>query len=69
MGIVLLSVNIGSYEIKAIITNIISGDNNIINIKETKRLKPEYPDGCIGADPIKANYVGYLIERYEKYKE
>jgi len=58
-----------TYEINANIANVISGGKNIINIKESKRTKAEYPQECIGADPIKANYVSYLIDKYEKYKE
>jgi hypothetical protein len=28
-----------------------------------------YPDGCIGADLAKGNYVRYLVERYHHYRE
>jgi hypothetical protein len=29
----------------------------------------EYPEGCIGADLAKRNYVEYLVERYNHYRE
>ncbi len=28
-----------------------------------------YPDGCIGADLPRRNYVKYLVERYNRYRE
>uniref|UniRef100_Q3AR05 HNH nuclease n=1 Tax=Chlorobium chlorochromatii (strain CaD3) TaxID=340177 RepID=Q3AR05_CHLCH len=46
--------------------NNIIGDNNIII---TKTQKSKYPEGCIGFDSIKANYIGYLISRFNEYKE
>ena len=51
-------------------TNAIVGDNNNISIKQTKKtVKQKYPEGCIGFDTIKANYIGHLIKRYNEYKE
>ncbi len=50
--------------------NAVVGDNNKVTVnikKETKKSK--YPDGCLGANNDKANYVGYLITRYHEYKE
>lgn len=51
----------------------IVGDNNKVTIninKITKKSsKSKYPEGCIGYDVIKANYIGYLITRYHEYKE
>jgi hypothetical protein len=52
----------------------IEGNNNIINngniiVKQPKKVvKQKYPEGCIGFDTIKANYVGHLINRYNEYK-
>ena len=54
------------------IQNAVVGNNNTVTIKQTKpRLskKRSYPEGCIGADNSKANYVSYLIDRYHEYKE
>jgi len=49
--------------------NAVVGDNNQISIKQTKSVKQKYPLGCIGFETVKANYIGHLIERYNKYKE
>ncbi len=51
------------------IGNAIVGDNNQISIKQTKKTVEKYPLGCLGYDTVKANYVGYLIQRYNEYKE
>lgn len=52
------------------VENAIVGNNNTISIKKTtKQVKPKYPEGCIGFDTIKANYIGHLIKRYNEYKE
>ena len=49
--------------------NAIVGDNNSISIKQSKTVKQKYPNGCIGFDTVKANYVAHLIKRYNEYKE
>ena len=49
--------------------NAIVGDDNNISIKQTKKTVTKYPEGCIGADTVKANYIGHLIKRYNEYKE
>lgn len=50
--------------------NAIVGDNNKITIKQNKkRIIQKYPEGCIGYDTNKANYIGHLIKRYNDYKE
>lgn len=50
--------------------NAIVGDNNKITINQTKKkVVQKYPEGCIGFDTIKANYIGHLINRYNEYKE
>jgi hypothetical protein len=52
------------------VNNAFVGDNNKITINQTKKkVVQKYPDGCIGFDTIKANYVGHLINRYNEYKE
>ncbi|WP_347396440.1 toll/interleukin-1 receptor domain-containing protein, partial [Parabacteroides leei] len=52
------------------IDNAVIGDNNKIIINQTKKkVIQKYPEGCIGADTVKANYIGHLISRYNEYKE
>ncbi|QEM69817.1 HNH endonuclease [Geobacter sp. FeAm09] len=50
--------------------NAVVGDNNkvTLNIKKDVK-KSKYPEGCIGAANVKANYISYLITRYHEYKE
>lgn len=49
--------------------NTVVGDNNRISIKQAKKIvKQKYPEGCIGFDSKKADYIAYLIEKYNKYK-
>lgn len=50
--------------------NAVIGDNNQISIKNSlKKQKLKYPEGCIGFETVKANYIGYLINRYNEYKK
>lgn len=49
--------------------NAVVGDNNNISIKQTKSVKQKYPEGCVGFETTKANYIGHLIKRYNEYKE
>ncbi|MBU3011810.1 hypothetical protein KO506_10375 [Polaribacter vadi] len=50
--------------------NAVVGNNNTVNLKNTKKtVKQKYPEGCIGFESVKSNYIGHLIERYNKYKE
>ena len=50
--------------------NAVVGDNNRISIKNSpKKQKAKYPEGCIGFDTVKANYIAHLIKRYNEYKE
>ncbi|MCO5230494.1 MAG: HNH endonuclease [Chitinophagales bacterium] len=50
--------------------NAVVGDNNKISINQPKKtVKQKYPEGCIGFDTVKANYIGHLIKRYNEYKE
>ena len=34
-----------------------------------KPFQTEYPKSCIGADLIRRNYIRYLVERYNRFKE
>lgn len=48
--------------------NIIVGDNNTINVKlSNTREKPQVAKGTIRSESVKADYIGYLIERYNTY--
>lgn len=51
------------------VENAVVGDNNKVTINQRKSVVNKYPEGCIGADVIKANYIGYLISRYQEYKQ
>jgi hypothetical protein len=55
------------------VTNSIVGNNNKVTItqasKPIKKIIQKYPEGCIGFDNAKANYIAYLINQYNKYKE
>ncbi|MEP7037631.1 MAG: hypothetical protein ABI891_04750 [Acidobacteriota bacterium] len=51
------------------VENSVVGDNNSVTINQRKSVVNKYPEGCIGADIIKANYIGYLISRYQEYKQ
>src|SRR5262245_34422419 len=45
------------------------GDRTTVRIVKSSRKAATYPDGCIGADLPKRNYVKYLVERYNRYRE
>jgi hypothetical protein len=51
--------------------NAVVGNNNVVNITSTttKKAKQKYPEGCIGFDNLRANYLGHLIGKYNEYKE
>lgn len=50
--------------------NAVVGNNNHVAIKQVKKtVKQKYPEGCIGFDSVKANYISHLIGRYNDYKE
>ena len=40
-----------------------------VRVAKGSRKATVYPDGCIGADLPKRNYVKYLVERYNRYRE
>ena len=45
------------------------GDRTTIRVVKGGRRAVPYPDGSIGADLPKRNYVKYLVERYHRYRE
>jgi len=45
------------------------GDRVSVRVGKGNRRPASYPDGCIGADLPKRNYVKYLVERYNHYRE
>lgn len=48
----------------------IIGNNNKVTIKNYRKSpNSKYPNGCIGADINKANYIGHLITRYHEFQE
>ncbi len=46
-----------------------NADTIHVKATKTKRTSTSYPNGCIGADLIRRNYVRYLIERYNRFKQ
>jgi hypothetical protein len=52
------------------VDNAIIGDNHKISLYQQKKtVKQKYPEGCIGFDANKANYISHLINRFNDYKE
>ncbi|WP_017257826.1 HNH endonuclease signature motif containing protein [Pedobacter arcticus] len=51
------------------IKNAIVGDYNNVSINQAKPAKPKYPQGCVGFETTKANYIGHLVKRFNEYKE
>nr|VFJ48356.1 MAG: HNH endonuclease [Candidatus Kentron sp. DK] len=49
--------------------NAVVGDNNKVTVNIKNPTKAKYPEGSLGANNDKANYIGYLITRYHEYKE
>jgi hypothetical protein len=45
------------------------GDRVNVRISKSGRQPAAYPEGCIGASLSKRNYVKYLVERYNHYRE
>lgn len=45
---------------------VVVGNNNRISTVTRKKRVNKYPPDCIGYDSMKANYVNYLIDRYQK---
>lgn len=40
-----------------------------IHTQGKRKPKMEYPDGAIGADLMRRNYIRYLVEHYNRYRE
>lgn len=59
----------GAINFNAQVNNAIVGDNNKISINQSKKVMQKYPEGCIGYEHVKANYISHLIARYNEYKE
>jgi len=45
------------------------GDRVSVRVGKGSQRPAAYPEGCIGADLAKRNYVKYLVERYNHYRE
>jgi len=57
------STNISMKDVKVGIV----GNNNRVTTKTVKKQIIKYPPDCIGSDSAKANYISYLINRYNKF--
>ena len=40
-----------------------------VRVSKSSKRPASYPEGCIGANLAKRNYVKYLVERYNHYRE
>ena len=45
------------------------GDRVNVRVGKNSKRPASYPEGCIGANLAKRNYVKYLVERYNHYRE
>jgi hypothetical protein len=45
------------------------GDRVNVRVSKGSKRPASYPEGCIGANLAKRNYVKYLVERYNHYRE
>ena len=45
------------------------GDRVSVRVSRGSKRAASYPEGCIGANLAKRNYVKYLVERYNHYRE
>ncbi len=50
------------------VINSVIGDNNKITYK-VGNVSEKYPPGCLGHDTLKANYISYLVGRYNDFKK
>ncbi len=65
-----LSIPKNTLQVNGDVKHSIIGNNNIVKVSTPKKtVKQKYPEGCIGFDVAKANYVSHLINRYHEYKE
>lgn len=66
----IVSSDLKNLHIQSTVTNITTGNNTSFAIKQAvRKVVQKFPPGCIGYDVEKANYIGYLTSRYNKYKE
>jgi len=49
--------------------NVHVGDRVTVRMSRGGKRPTAYPEGCIGANLAKRNYVKYLVERYNRYRE
>src|SRR5438046_7191694 len=45
------------------------GDRVNVRVSKSGKRPTSYPEGCIGANLAKRNYVKYLVERHNHYRE
>ena len=45
------------------------GDRVTVRVGKSSKRPASYPEGCVGANLAKRNYVKYLVERYNHYRE
>ena len=45
------------------------GDRVNVRVSKGGKRPTSYPEGCVGANLAKRNYVKYLVERYNHYRE
>ena len=64
-----LQPNTNSVVFNSKVENAIVGNNNSITIKQAKKIVQKYPESTIGFDPVRSQYIGRLIDRYNTYKE
>src|SRR5580700_8754229 len=50
-------------------TNVHVGDRVTMRLGKASKRPSSYPEGCVGANLAKRNYVKYLVERYNHYRE
>jgi len=50
-------------------TNVHVGDRVTVRLGKTSKRPAAYPEGCVGANLAQRNYVKYLVERYNHYRE
>jgi hypothetical protein len=49
--------------------NVHAGGRGTERLSKTSKRPDSYPEGCVGANLAKRNYVKYLVERYNHYRE
>ena len=63
--------NVTSIKRSTVLGDVHTGPMTINNFRKSGRsVRPtEYPDGSIGRDLLKRNYVKYLVEHYHRFRE